>query len=70
MESFVLDTASGTALQCYRWLPDQKPSATIQIAHGMGEHAQRYDWSARQLNSAGYAVHFQVAGEQQRDERR
>jgi len=57
METFDLDTASGTALQCYRWLPDQAPKATIQIAHGMGEHAKRYDWTAQQLNSAGYAVY-------------
>jgi len=57
MESFILDTSSGTRLHYYRWLPDADVLGTIVIAHGMGEHARRYDWVAGQLNSAGYAVY-------------
>lgn len=57
MEQAQLDTSSGTSLAYYLWLPETQPHATIQIAHGMGEHALRYDWFARQLNAAGYAVY-------------
>lgn len=56
MESFVINTSSGTPLHYYRWLPEAPCVATIQIAHGMGEHAARYDWVARELNASGYAV--------------
>lgn len=57
MEQAQLDTSSGTSLHYYLWLPESQPRATIQIAHGMGEHAKRYDWFAGQLNNAGYAVY-------------
>ncbi len=56
MEQLELETRSGTRLNYYRWLPDREPLATLQIAHGMGEHAQRYDWFAKQMNAAGFAV--------------
>ena len=32
------------------------PNGVIHIAHGMGEHARRYDRVARALNTAGYEV--------------
>jgi alpha-beta hydrolase superfamily lysophospholipase len=57
MDSFRLTTSSGAELNCYRWLPETAAVATIQIAHGMGEHAARYDWTAEQLNASGYAVY-------------
>jgi alpha-beta hydrolase superfamily lysophospholipase len=57
MDSFILDTSSGTRLHCYQWLPETTPTAAITIAHGMGEHARRYDWVAGELNKAGYAVY-------------
>jgi len=57
MEAHVIETTRGTRLHYYRWLPAGTPVATIQIAHGMGEHAARYDWAARELNAAGYAVY-------------
>jgi len=56
-ESFRLKVGDGKAIHVYRWLPEVQPRAVIQIAHGMGEHAARYDWTARQLNAAGYAVY-------------
>ena len=50
-------TASdGHQVHCYHWLPQQNPRAVIHIAHGMGEHAGRYDWVAQRLSEAGYAV--------------
>lgn len=39
------------------WLPDTEPHAIIQIAHGMQEHAGRYDRFARRLAENGWAVY-------------
>ena len=39
------------------WLPDTPPKAIIQIAHGMQEHAGRYDRFARHLAEHGWAVY-------------
>ncbi len=57
MESSSLTASDGKVLKLYRWLPEGNPAATIQIAHGMGEHAARYDHVAERLNAAGYAVY-------------
>ena len=53
----------------YKWLPDSKPKAILQISHGMAEHAERYANFAKELNDAGYGVyandhrgHGQTAG--------
>jgi alpha-beta hydrolase superfamily lysophospholipase len=55
MQSFSLTASDGQPVACYRWLVDA-PRANIHIAHGMGEHAQRYDDVARVLNHAGFNV--------------
>ena len=56
MQEFVLPASDGVGVQCYRWdVPN--PRAIVQIAHGMGEHARRYDWVGQQLNDAGYGVY-------------
>lgn len=57
MQQLTLDTSSGTRLHYYRWLPETPARGLIVIAHGMGEHAGRYDWVAGRLNDAGYAVY-------------
>jgi alpha-beta hydrolase superfamily lysophospholipase len=57
MEPFKLNASDGKRLQLYRWLPQAAPLATVQIAHGMGEHAAGYDHFARVLTRAGYAVY-------------
>ena len=59
METLTLDVADGHTMHCYRWLPESDPIATVQIAHGMGEHAARYDWTAGHLTDAGFAVYAQ-----------
>ena len=59
MESHTLNMADGHRLHYYRWLPADRPTATLQIAHGMGEHAARYDWVASRLTQAGFAVYAQ-----------
>jgi len=55
-ETARFEASDGVGLFCYRWLPNTTPHAIVHIAHGMGEHAGRYDWAARQLVDAGYAV--------------
>ena len=57
--SFRYPSSDGTQIAAYRWDPDGEPTAAIQITHGMGEHAQRYDHVARALNKAGYVVYAQ-----------
>lgn len=42
------------AYSIYR--PNQKPKAIIQILHGMMDHRKRYDYFAKALCSAGFAV--------------
>lgn len=57
MDSFNFNAGDGSRLHVYRWLPDREPRAVLQIAHGMGEHAARYDATARAFARAGYAVY-------------
>ena len=52
-------SADGTKIVAYRWDPEGEPRAAVQLTHGMGEHAQRYDHVARALNDAGFAVYAQ-----------
>ena len=42
----------GIEIKFYEW-PVADPKAVIQIAHGLGEHARRYDQMAAVLNRAG-----------------
>ena len=55
MKLFTLASEDGATIPCYEWGVSQ-PKGFVQIVHGMGEHAKRYDWTARQLNKAGYYV--------------
>jgi alpha-beta hydrolase superfamily lysophospholipase len=52
-------SADGTRIVAYRWDPEDVPRAAIQLTHGMGEHARRYDHVARALNDAGFVVYAQ-----------
>ena len=36
-------SADGTKIVAYRWDPEDEPRAAVQLTHGMGEHARRYD---------------------------
>jgi alpha-beta hydrolase superfamily lysophospholipase len=56
VELFKIETADHIQAQAYSWLPE-KPVAALQIAHGMQEHARRYDHFARWLNGHGIAVY-------------
>lgn len=56
--SFLLDTSDGAAVHVHRWLPDDDAvRGVVQIAHGLAEHAGRYDHVAQALTDAGYAVY-------------
>jgi alpha-beta hydrolase superfamily lysophospholipase len=54
--TFTLDSP-GEQIHVYRWEPDGPVKAVVQVAHGMAEHAARYERFARALNAAGYAVY-------------
>jgi alpha-beta hydrolase superfamily lysophospholipase len=46
----------GVEIMFYEW-PVAEPKAVMQIAHGLGEHARRYDAMAATLNKAGFSVY-------------
>ena len=48
--------SQGVEITFYEW-PVAKPKAIVQIAHGLGEHARRWDDVAATLNRAGYSVY-------------
>ncbi len=48
--------AEGITIHYYVWAA-KKPRAVIQLAHGLGEHAARYEWLAGQFTAAGYTVY-------------
>ena len=56
-EATPFSASDGKSVRLYRWLPAMAPLATIQIAHGMGEHAARYDTLAGLLAARGFAVY-------------
>ncbi len=57
MEPGKLTVSDGAEIHYYRWLPEGEVRGAVQIAHGMGEHAGRYDALAARLNREGYAVY-------------
>jgi alpha-beta hydrolase superfamily lysophospholipase len=57
--SFAYPSADGTQIAAYRWDPSGPPRAIVQITHGMGEHARRYEHVAQALNDAGFVVYAQ-----------
>ena len=57
MDSFKFNASDGKKIHCYHWPAGGDPKAIVHIAHGMGEHAARYDWAASKLAQAGYEVY-------------
>jgi alpha-beta hydrolase superfamily lysophospholipase len=57
--SFTYPSADETQIAAYRWHPAGPPRAIVQITHGMGEHARRYEHLAQALTDAGYVVYAQ-----------
>ncbi|MBO4853596.1 MAG: lysophospholipase [Oscillospiraceae bacterium] len=57
IQEFTFLSSDGkTNLHAMEWLPEGKPRAVLQIAHGVAEHIARYDGFARFLNDRGVAV--------------
>jgi alpha-beta hydrolase superfamily lysophospholipase len=48
--------AQGVEITFYEW-PVAEAKAIVQLAHGLGEHARRYDHVAAALNRAGFSVY-------------
>jgi alpha-beta hydrolase superfamily lysophospholipase len=55
---FRFNGADGAEIAGFRWIDDTiTPRAVLQVAHGMGEHARRYQAPLAPLISAGWAVY-------------
>ena len=54
---FELRADDGERLFTRRWLPEGRPRAILQIAHGLAEHSARYARLAAALNAAGYGAY-------------
>ena len=48
--------AEGIDITFYEW-PVAQPKGCVQLVHGLGEHARRYDHLSAALNRAGYSVY-------------
>ncbi|HUN55272.1 MAG TPA: lysophospholipase [Smithella sp.] len=58
-DTFTFKASDGIQIFTYRWVPDDLSTVkgVVQIAHGMAEHAARYERFAGALTKAGYAVY-------------
>lgn len=56
-KDFTFTTPDGAEIYVYKWLPEVKVKAAINIAHGMAETAVRYERFAAVLTKNGYAVY-------------
>ena len=56
MQTFEFTSLCGMPLQAYRWEPEGKPLAVVQILHGVAEYALRYDAFAKFLTAQGFLV--------------
>ncbi|WP_410872977.1 alpha/beta hydrolase [Nocardia sp. A7] len=54
-DSFTPD-GGGPRLTSLRWVPSGPARASVVIMHGLGEHAARYDSTARLFTAAGFSV--------------
>ncbi len=52
-------SSDGRQIVAYRWDPAGRPVAALQITHGMGEHALRYEHVAGAMNDQGLVVYAQ-----------
>jgi alpha-beta hydrolase superfamily lysophospholipase len=52
-------SGDGQRIAAYRWDPPGAPLAAVQLTHGMGEHALRYDQFAQALNRRDLVVYAQ-----------
>jgi alpha-beta hydrolase superfamily lysophospholipase len=55
-ETFTVVDADEIPITGYRWDAGAPVRGTVHVAHGLGEHALRYDAFARTLNASGFTV--------------
>lgn len=55
-EFYIPSSRAGTRLHGFHWIPDVPVTASLQICHGMIEHAGRYEELAEYLCRCGIAV--------------
>jgi len=55
VDSFTPDGV-GPRLTSHRWAPSGPARASVVLLHGLGEHAARYDRTARSFTAAGFSV--------------
>lgn len=68
---FGVAALDGLELVCETWRPDGEPRARVLLVHGFGEHKGRHRELARELATAGFAVHlFDLRGHGESDGRR
>lgn len=57
-QSSFASSSDGTPITTYTWADTAgAPIGAVQVAHGLAEHAMRYERLARSLNAAGFVVH-------------
>jgi alpha-beta hydrolase superfamily lysophospholipase len=56
-EDFWFTSRDGLDIACYGWRTEARPVGIVQISHGMGEHALRYERTARFMTNAGFHVY-------------
>lgn len=52
--TFTYKDQDGIEIFVYKWEPETKPKAAVQISHGLAEHAKRYERVAEALCKEGY----------------
>ena len=59
VDTFTFTSSDNIRIFTYKWMPDETSTirGIIQIAHGMAEHAGRYERFAEALTNTGYAVY-------------
>jgi alpha-beta hydrolase superfamily lysophospholipase len=57
MADFTCLASDGKNLYVHKWLPDADARGVLVIAHGMAEHALRYEEFARRLTNEGWVVY-------------
>jgi len=56
-DTFLLETADGFPVVVHHWEPKAQARGVVNLAHGLAEHASRYEYLAEALIDAGYAVY-------------
>jgi alpha-beta hydrolase superfamily lysophospholipase len=56
VESSVLPAEDGREIRVLKWRPDRGPSIVVQLLHGLGEHAGRYERFGDACAASGIAV--------------